>query len=614
MQLAVYRPYRQASQKRIRIIGAGMPFFTSEHIKIALQRLPDSTHVLLITFLAMLRSKVPVGDDVDLMPYGSEQENSLLDSYFRAPGSTVGRPYYVPFGKRTKGYPRWKTEDYSGSSLQGMRTREYGRLLYRFEKNEKGKVIGYALRPDLASILAEPRIAALTVGNLPISAHLLAAWLYRNVDLKDHAEAIARFKTEFRIAELELEETVFATTIDPELGPIALGDTPVSDKELAELIEPNVPDEEAGPNSPPITELVASANGAPANNENPSLLNLFDVGAPPTAGGSWDIGIKTLEAAVADMRGVREAAVQALAALRAGMHVVFTGPPGSGKTQLAKRLCKAASFDPLVVTATDSWTTFETIGGYFPQYDGEKERLDFEPGVVVGSMQDARILIIDEINRADIDKAFGELFTLLAGGDVDLSYRRRKGDASGKRIRLVTGDVVPAADHVDPIHMPAWWRLIGAMNDSDKASLKRLSFAFVRRFAFIPVGIPSPSDYAALLDAAADASGLSKHRVRFIEMLKALFADDDGLASIGMAMGVAIPKTMIQQAVAELGLDPSRSDEQLLASALELYVAPQFQGWAEKHEAMLRLIRSHLDDDARASFERGLANWTGFVE
>src|SRR5699024_4306571 len=38
--------------------------------------------------------------------------------------------------------------------------------------------------------------------------------------------------------------------------------------------------------------------------------------------------------------------------------------------------------------------------------------------------------------------------------------------------------------------IPNDWRMIGTMNTVDKASLFEMSYAFMRRFAFIPVGIP----------------------------------------------------------------------------------------------------------------------------
>lgn len=44
------------------------------------------------------------------------------------------------------------------------------------------------------------------------------------------------------------------------------------------------------------------------------------------------------------------------------------------------------------------------------------------------------------------------------------------------------------------------WRLVGTMNDSDKSSLFGLSFAFLRRFAVIDVGLPDRPDYQQLVE------------------------------------------------------------------------------------------------------------------
>jgi hypothetical protein len=60
------------------------------------------------------------------------------------------------------------------------------------------------------------------------------------------------------------------------------------------------------------------------------------------------------------------------AALNAGKHIILTGPPGTGKSDLATAIADAATeqVDHIdgyqFTTATDSWTTFDTIGGYVP--------------------------------------------------------------------------------------------------------------------------------------------------------------------------------------------------------------------------------------------------------
>ena len=69
-----------------------MPYFTEAHLSDALEVLPARTHQSLISFLAMLRNKVPVTATAS-KAFGSAQETELLQDYFRPPGGTPDRPW-----------------------------------------------------------------------------------------------------------------------------------------------------------------------------------------------------------------------------------------------------------------------------------------------------------------------------------------------------------------------------------------------------------------------------------------------------------------------------------------------------------------------------------------
>ena len=84
------------------------------------------------------------------------------------------------------------------------------------------------------------------------------------------------------------------------------------------------------------------------------------------------------------------------------------------------------------------------------------------------------IFIIDEINRGEISKIFGELFF-----SVDPGYRGKKGLVKTQYQNLVeTGDIFE-----DGFYVPENVFIIGTMNDIDR-SVESMDFAMRRRFAF----------------------------------------------------------------------------------------------------------------------------------
>ena len=321
---------------------------------------------------------------------------------------------------------------------------------------------------------------------------------------------------------------------------------------------------------------------------------------------------------VVPLTGIDDAVSRSVAALRAGKFVVFVGPPGSGKTALGRLLCEhacalgAPGFD--VSTATSEWSTFETMGGYTPDPTAPGT-LIVQRGLVLESLSSGRWLLIDELNRADIDKAFGELFTLFSREKVVLPLREK-----GKPIvllppgRTAEPSEAPVSQHRD-------WRMIGTMNTFDKASLFQLSYAFMRRFAFVNVPVPSPGDYEALivefLSASVSGDSNDAFRSDVAGFLNALFCASSGLTSIGLNVGPAIPED-IAEFIGERRQSPSGSSlsaKEIVLEAIEMYLYPQFEGKDRLHERILSIVQRglSLDETATAATGAHLATWTGFA-
>jgi MoxR-like ATPase len=194
-----------------------------------------------------------------------------------------------------------------------------------------------------------------------------------------------------------------------------------------------------------------------------------------------------------------------VAALESEKHVILTGPPGTAKTTLAQAVADTAQRlglcdGYLLTTATADWTTYETIGGLKPKASG---RLEFEPGHFLKAIEERQWLVIDELNRSQFDRAFGQLFTVLSGQPVTLPYSRSGDDAP---LSLVPEGVTPPINAGDIIRIPREWRIVATMNVFDKSLLFEMSYALMRRFAFIEV--PSPSDpvFEELIELWAEES------------------------------------------------------------------------------------------------------------
>jgi MoxR-like ATPase len=186
--------------------------------------------------------------------------------------------------------------------------------------------------------------------------------------------------------------------------------------------------------------------------------------------------------------------IEIITALLSGRHVLLAGPIGTGKTRLAalipeifwKRWGGYASED---FTATSEWSTLDVIGGILPKIENNQPTYDIQNGCVVETViknSQARKdhgryspdkpycgtwLVIDEFNRAEIDKAFGQLFTALRTQELKIPTNK-------------------AGKSYEDLKISDDYRIIGTLNSTDTHFLFGLSDALKSRFAYIEVGVP----------------------------------------------------------------------------------------------------------------------------
>jgi 5-methylcytosine-specific restriction protein B len=159
---------------------------------------------------------------------------------------------------------------------------------------------------------------------------------------------------------------------------------------------------------------------------------------------------------------------------RKGQAVLY-GPPGTGKTYLARRLAKhlISEKDGFVelVQFHPAYTYEDFMQGIRPQRTDNGLDYPTVPGRFLDFCKRARdcqeqgicVLIIDEINRANLAQVFGELMYLL-------EYREDKVALAGGK----------------PFSIPKNVRIIGTMNTADR-SIALVDHALRRRFAFLPL-------------------------------------------------------------------------------------------------------------------------------
>ncbi len=204
-------------------------------------------------------------------------------------------------------------------------------------------------------------------------------------------------------------------------------------------------------------------------------------------------------------------------------NVILQGAPGVGKTYIAKRLAysmmgekdservemiqfhQSYSYEDFIEGLRPTAAgTFEAVKGAFCKFC-EKARVDSD---------NEYFFIIDEINRGNLSKIFGELFMLIENDKRDIG--------------------LPLLYSGDKFSIPEKVYIIGMMNTADR-SLAMMDYALRRRFAFVDI------------NPGFNTKGFQEYRTKLnnekfnrliscVESLNSVISDDESLGS-GFCIG-----------------------------------------------------------------------------
>lgn len=243
-----------------------------------------------------------------------------------------------------------------------------------------------------------------------------------------------------------------------------------------------------------------------------------------------------------------------------GPAVLLVGPPGTGKTQALREAMERIDSDPEAygfdaagvdanwVTPEEEWT-FETLVLGETVVDGAIVSTE---GVLLESLREGKWLVLDEANRADMDRIFGGVLTWLSGRRVRVGDLKIAGvgsrpvfldwastERSYRDEDAQTGEIVYYAG--------TDWRMLGTYNAVDAQRVFRMGQALTRRFLHVPIPPIDEASFQRLLRSRLPESELGRWISRAVSALYAAHLSTTD-AQVGPALLLNIPRYLIAAA------------------------------------------------------------------
>lgn len=186
--------------------------------------------------------------------------------------------------------------------------------------------------------------------------------------------------------------------------------------------------------------------------------------------------------------------------------ILLIGPPGTGKGTLISWITEQVqndpeSFgfelgfdpDPMWRTPDESWSSFDLIGGLAPDEAGV---LSWSQGALLHAIESDRWLVLDETNRADMDKIMGPLLTWLSRQSVEIG----RDSAHGGAPIIIDWEPDGGSKVEDGVFAAGMsWRLFGTYNPADAQKVFKFGLALSRRFVVIPIPTLDAEKFETLL-------------------------------------------------------------------------------------------------------------------